>query len=187
MKTQIAAYVGVALVLVGLWFFGLYVPLHREHVNLAAQTIETQQQLDDFKRIMNELPGFIEAHESLRSRKAALSSKLYTKDDILKLFDQLKRQAQKQNMLIMEISPSVEELLYLNSIVPDSSQPQFLNISLDLKGGYISFGRFVGQVEQSGYFRGINYCKVIGSKDTRDDIRLQLGFKALLGGIEGKV
>jgi len=186
-KTQIVAYVGAALVLVGLWLFLLFVPLHREHVNLAAQTVEAQQQLDDFKRIMNELPGFMKARESLRLRKAALSSKLYTKDDILKLFDQLKRQAQKQNMLITEISPSVEELLYLNSIVPDSSQPQFLNINLNLKGGYISFGRFVGQVEQSRYFRGLNYCKVIGSKDTRDDIQLQLGFKALLGGIEGKV
>ena len=187
MKTRIASYLGAALALVGVWFFLLFAPLHKEQASMAAQTVEAQRQLDDFRRIMNELPGFLEALENLRAQKAVLSSKLYTKGDILKLFEELNQQAQKGKLTIVEISPPIDELLYLNSIVPDSNQPQFLNISLKLEGGYISFGRFIGRVEQSNYFRGISDCKIVGTKTGEGDIQLQLGFKALLGSFKERV
>lgn len=181
MKSLTVPYLGAALTLIGLWFFFLFVPLHKQEASLTDQTREAQQQLNDFKKIMYELPQFVDAFENLKEQKAVLASKLYSKTDILRLFDKLNLQAKKENLVVAEISPSVEELLSLNSILPDSTQPQFLNIKLRLKGDYISFGRFINRVEQSDYFRGINDCQVEGTKDGRGDIRLQLGFKALLG------
>jgi Tfp pilus assembly protein PilO len=186
-KKWIATYAAVAVGMTVVWFLLVFAPLYKKLGQLEMQITESQQQLADFEQIMSQLPRYIEAREKLRAQRAALSSRLYSKDDILKLFDHLKRQAAKKNLTVTEISPPVEELLHLNSMIPDSTQPLFLNIALTFEGGYIEFGQFVGLVERADYFRGINECTIIGSKDPKDSeghLRLKLGFKAILGGLK---
>lgn len=189
MKQWIASYAVAGLGLVAVWSLLIFVPFHKELTRLEIQTLESQRQLEDFKIRVSELPRFIQARQKLIEQKAFLSSKLYTKGDLLKLFDQLERQAQNEGLAITEISPPIDELLYLNSLVPDSTQPQFLNFILKLEGNYIDFGRFVGHVEKSDYFRGINECQIMGGKETRnsdDYVQLQIGLKALLGSFKEK-
>jgi Tfp pilus assembly protein PilO len=188
-KQWIASYAVVGLGLMALWVLLIFVPLHKQLARLEIQTLESQRQLEDFKSRVSQLPQFIQARQKLIEQKAFLSSKLYTKGDILKLFEQLERQAQNEGLAITEISPPIEELLYLNSVVPDSIQPQFLNFDLKLEGNYINFGRFVGHVEKSDYFRGVNECQIMGGKETRNAdgyVQFQLGLKALLGSFKEK-
>jgi hypothetical protein len=188
-KQWIVSYSVAGLGLAGLWFLLIFVPLHKEGARLESQTLESRRQLDDFKRRVSEVPRFIQARQKLMEQKAFLSSKLYTKGDLLKLFEQLERQAHNEDLAITEISPPIDELLYLNSLVPDSTQPQFLNFVLKLEGNYINFGRFVGHVEKSDYFRGINECQISGGKETRNAdgyVQFQLDLKALLGSFKEK-
>ncbi len=181
MKARLISYAVAASALAGLWFFLLFTPLHKERASIAVQTEEARQQLDDFKRIMSELPRILKMQKSLEAQRSTLNSRLYAKEDILRLFRQLYQQAESKNVAITEISPPIEELLYLNSIIPDSNQAQFLNITLKLEGGYIDFGRLVSVVEQSDYFRGINGCRISGAKTGDGDIQFLLNFNALLG------
>jgi Tfp pilus assembly protein PilO len=169
----------------GLWFFLIYVPLHNRIAQVEIHATESQRQLDDFKACVNDIPRFLDARESLRIQKAEMSSRLYSKGDILKLLDGLQQQAQKENLTITEIIPPIEELLWLNSVVPDSGQLQTLNLSLKLEGAYVSFGKFVSSVEQSSYFRKINTCAITSGKETHGKLQLELGFTALLGNFEG--
>ena len=187
MKAQLISYAVAALAMTGLWFFLLIVPLNKKQTEITMRTQQARQQLDDFRTIMDNLPAFLEARKELQIERDVLSSRLYTKNDILKLFEVLRRQAKEQNVVITEISPPIEELLYLNNIVPDSNQAPLLSIELKLEGKYIDFGRFVAVVEQSDYFRGINSCTITGTETLDRPLRLELGFSALLGSFEEKV
>lgn len=186
MKKRVVSYIIAAVALAGLWFLLLFTPLHIKQAGIAAQAKEAHEQLDDFNAIMNELPRFLRTGRELQTERSALNSRLYAKDHILRLFRKLRQQAQDRNLVITEISPPIDELLYLNSIVPDSNQAQFLSISLKLQGRYTDFGRFVGVVEQSDYFRRITRCKIIGTRTGQGDLGLELGFNALLGSFKEK-
>jgi Tfp pilus assembly protein PilO len=181
MKKWLLPYVSAGSALVVLWFFVIFSPLYQELTSLEVRAGESRQQLEDFRKSLEELPQFLQARERLRAQKADLRSKLYTKSDILRLFEQLRQQAESENLTITEIIPPIEELLELNRVIPDSTQPLFLNISLRLAGDYIRFGKFVGRVEHSSYFRGINDCRITGGQEVSDDLQLQIGFTALLG------
>ncbi len=183
MNRTILTYGTTAVVLLCAWFFGAYVPYQKDHDLLMNQIGKAETQLVDFQNTISELPAFIEKQRNLLSLKADLNSKLYTKNDVLRLFDALRYEARRKNVEVVEITPPVEELLYLNTIIPDSSKPQFLNIGLRMEGDFIGFGKFIQEMEHSDYFRGVNTCKVYAREDDKTKITMQFGFKALLGSI----
>lgn len=176
-------YSGITLALIGLWFFGAFVPFQKEYEQASTEIIQAETQLADFQKTISELPQYIEKHKHLLSKRDDLNSKLYTKKDVLRLFEELRYEAFKKNVDVTEITPPIEELLYLNTIIPDSSQPQFLNIGLKMEGDFIGFGKFIEEIEHAEYFRGINLCKVYGHSDDKTKITMQFGFKALLGSL----
>ena len=179
-------YAGITLALAGLWFFGAFVPFQKEYDQARVEITQAEAQLTDFQRTIAELPAHIARHQNLLNQRDDLNSKLYTKKDVLRLFDALKFEAYKKNVQITEITPPIEELLYLNSIIPDSSKPQFLNIGLKMEGDFIGFGKFIEEIEHAEYFRGINQCKVYGHADDKTRITMHIGFKALLGSLRGE-
>ncbi|UCG62051.1 MAG: hypothetical protein JSV52_01800 [Candidatus Zixiibacteriota bacterium] len=183
MSRTVLTYSATLVILASLWFFGVYVPYQKDHDRMTTEIKKAESQLADFQNTISELPRFIERHHNLLSLKADLNSKLYTKNDVLRLFDALRLEASRKNVDVVEITPPVEELLYLNTIIPDSSKPQFLNIGLKLEGGFIGFGQFIEEIEHANYFRGVNTCKVYRRDDDKTKITMQFGFKALLGSL----
>ncbi len=183
MKKMTITYVAIAIALCAIWFFAAYVPFHKEKEQASAEIIEAEKQLADFHRTISELPKYLERQKNLLTQRQDLNSKLYSKKDVLKLFETLRNEADIKNVEVTEITPPVEELLYLNSIVPDSSKPQFLNIGLSLEGDYVSFGKFIEKIERADYFRGINRCKMFGHADDKSKVTMHFGFKALLGNL----
>ena len=176
-------YSGITVALMGLWFFGAFVPFQKGYEQATLEIAQAESQLADFQKTISELPVYIEKHKNLLSQRDDLNSKLYSKKDVLRLFEALHHEAFIKNVLITEITPPIEELLYLNTIIPDSSQPQFLNIGLKMEGDFIGFGKFIEEIEHAEYFRGINLCKVYGHSDDKTKITMHLGFKALLGSL----
>ncbi|MFC1475284.1 hypothetical protein ACFLQG_01420 [Candidatus Zixiibacteriota bacterium] len=185
MNRQSWTYVSISLGVIVLWIFFLFFPYVQKKNDISQKTIETENRLVDFKRTIDMLPEIIEKRKSLQKEKFSLDSKLYTKAEVLSLFKELKIKAALKNLEVTEITPSVEELLYLNKIVPDSTQPQFLNIGLNLSGDFINFGKFINTLEEEEYFRGINRCIIAGKLEEDNEITMFIGFKALLSRTEG--
>jgi len=181
MKRAVLIYSLVLPALGCLWFFAAYVPYHKAQSQKKAQIAEAEKQLADFQQTISELPRFIERHKNLISMRKDLNSKLYTKKDVLKLFHKLREEAGRKGVEVTEITPPIEELLYLNSIIPDSSQPQFLNIGLKVEGDFLGFGKYTEVIEAAEYFRGINGCRMFSHGDDNTKISILFDFKALLG------
>lgn len=169
----------VAAILI--WFFAVYSPSYKKLLEVETEKNEISAQITDFKRTLTQLPVFLERRKDLKQEKNDVISKLYTKDEVISLFDSLQILAVENNLYIQEITPPLEELLELNNIMPDSSQPQFLNIKLVLKGDYLNFGHYAERIEDSPFFRGVNSCNMIANKEKDEPLRIYLGFKALLG------
>ena len=170
-----------SITILALWFFLLCSPFIKEEKQLKSQISDGNAQLTDFEETITLLPKFISERKQLRQRKEFLNSMLYTKEEVISLFKRLKQDASSQHLIVTEITPPIEELLQLNSIIPDSTVPQFLNIGVSVSGSYIEFAKFIKQIEKEPYFRGINQCRISGSKDFNQELKLHIGFKALLG------
>lgn len=181
MKKTVIIYSLILPALACLWFFGAYVPYHKSKKQKLSQIAAAEKQLLDFQQTISALPRFIERHKSLISTRRDLDSKLYSKKDVLKLFDKLNEEGRQQGVEVVEITPPIEELLYLNSIIPDSSQPQFLNIGLKVEGDFVSFGKYAQVMEGAEYFRGINGFRMFSHGDDNSKISILFDFKALLG------
>ncbi|MFQ5452562.1 MAG: type 4a pilus biogenesis protein PilO [Candidatus Zixiibacteriota bacterium] len=173
------------LLLTCVWFFLFFVPYHKEKKQLKDNIAKSEKQLQDYQQTIKNLPSFLKRKKELELIKSNLNSKLYTKNDVLKLFKNLSSEAENNKLKVTEITPPIEELLYLNSIIPDSTQPQFLNIGLQLEGDYINFGKFVEIIEKADYFRGINSCQISKIRQENEKTSFYLGFKALLGRSKG--
>ena len=186
MLKQSYMYVTAILILTSCWFFLIFTPFTKDKNELEKKIADNQLQLQDFEQTINLLPKYIKERELLKQRKDFLNSKLYTKEEVINLFSRLQRDAAKQNLFVTEITPPIEELLILNSFIPDSTTPQFLNIGVHVTGSYIEFAKFIKKIEKEPFFRGINSCRISGSKDYNQDLDLYLGFKALLGRIGDK-
>ncbi len=178
-------YLALGLAIVAAWVFFAFLPNQRRQHEYALRILEDQQRLSDFNTTLEQLPAYLGRKRDLDREKTALMSKLYTKEDVLNLFDRIREEALSRGLTVTEITPPVEELLYLNTLVPDSSTPQFLNIGLRLDGNYVSFGKFVMNIEKANYFRGVNKCQIDANADGHQEPTFYFGFKALLGKYRG--
>ena len=183
MNKQSYIYLGITIALSILWIFFIYRPYNAEYEKLSQEILSNEAKLADFELTIQKIPEFLKHREELKKKREFLNSRLYTKEEVINLFNLLHEEAIKLNLKITEITPPIEELLYLNDIIPDSTKPQFLNIGVDLVGDYKNFGEFVKEIESESFFRGINNCRVSGSKELNSSLDLHIGFKALLGRI----
>jgi Tfp pilus assembly protein PilO len=186
MKTLPVKYIILGVAITVLWLFAAFIPTYRSHLRVEIETAEAQLQLTDFENTLNRLPEFIKGYNELQSTRKNLTAKLYTKDDVLRLFDRLYLEAGERNLTITEITPPIEELLSLNKQIGNPTKPLFLNISVRMEGGYGDFARFVRAIERSDFYRGTNLCQIIGARDELFHLRQVYGFKALLGNFESK-
>jgi hypothetical protein len=183
-RRRLASYSGIALTLLVVWYFLLYLPLGKELAGVRVRAEQAKQQIAEFRRIMAQLPVYLETHRSLERNRTDLNEALYAKDDILELFNLISNRAQALNLKVIEITPPVEELLLLNNLMPHPDKPPFLNLTVRLRGGYINFGNYVAFIESAQFFRGVNRCQITTSPDQAGPTDYIIGFQALLGQIE---
>jgi hypothetical protein len=184
LKKNLIGYILVGVAMLIIWFFMALMPHYRQYNQTKLQINEAQLKLIDYQETIRMLPEYVKTQNELARKKAELTSSLYTKENILNLFEKLYLIADKQKVSIVEITPPIEELLQINRIVPDSLGLLFLNISLRIEGDFRDFGRFVSKLEEETFYRGPNNCSVIGTNDPRFDIQYVIGFKSLLGSLK---
>lgn len=186
MKRLLSIYSGIAATLVIGWYLLLFVPMSREQAAVQIRADQANAQLVEYQRTMVQLPMYLETYRNLERAKSDLNNGLYARDQILELFSLITHQADVRNLKVVEISPPVEELLLLNSILPGSEQPPFLNLTVKLAGGYVDFGKYVQSVERADFFRGINRCLIVTAVDEAAPTTFTISFQALLGNMEDK-
>lgn len=187
MRARWPLYLTAGALLAALWIIAVGLPLARERRDIGSKVSAAETQLNDFRNTIGQLPAVLQARQKLESRLREFNSSLYAKQDVLKLFDRIREDAATNHLSVVEISPSVSELLALNRELTESSEPQFLNIGLRLKGDYLSFGTFVEALERTTYFRGVNWCQIVAGPDRNSPTMFTIGFKALLGRSEAKL
>lgn len=168
------------------WYLLLFIPLNKERATVQQRAVQAKQQLVEYQQIMVQLPIYLETYRNLAIARLDLNDGLYARDQILDLFELLIEQAEQRKLKVVEISPPVDELLLLNSILPGSAQPPFLNLTVKLEGSYVDFGKYVQLVEKAEFFRGINRCMITTAVDEAAPAHCMISFQALLGTREGK-
>ncbi len=181
MKKRLVIYSGTALVMLAAWYALLFVPFSKDHQEINTRIQQAQARLDEYHRIMEQLPKYLDTYKNLKRSMSKLNEGLYAKDQILDLFDLLHKQAAKHGLKIVEITPPIEELLLLNSIMPGSQKPPFLNLGVKLQGSFADFGRYVRFIENADFYQGINRCQVTKSEDDNSPINHLIAFRALIG------
>lgn len=181
MKNKWNIHIGLAIGMIGGWLMLVFLPSQKEINTLDQKVMEANGQLSDYYKTMALLPSFVEARRNMVAMKHDLNSKLYTKEDVIYLLNQIQDMASSRNLTVTEMTPPVEELLKFNSGMPDSLDPQIMNIGLSMTGSFQQFGKLVGDIETSDFYHGLNMCRIIGSHDNRPP-SLHLNFRALVGG-----
>ena len=133
---------------------------------------------------MLEIPDYYRIQQELLSEKHLLISKLYSRKDLIRLFDEFAHKAQLNRLELVEISPSIEELLELNETIPDENSPRTLDITLKLRGTLSSAGRFIAAIEHQNFYRGLNHCRITNPVEKRPFSDVSYSFRAVLGTIK---
>jgi Tfp pilus assembly protein PilO len=164
----------------------LYMPTKRRSGILSDQAHQIQLQLEDYRRTIARIPEFLAQSDSLRRSRLLMESSLYAKADILDLLARTERMADARGMRITEIAPSVPELLALNRTAMDPAEPLFLTIHFHLSGNYVGFGKFVQDMEEANFFRGIDMCRIVRPNRSKAEASYIVGVRTLLGSPEGR-
>nr|MBN2277693.1 hypothetical protein [candidate division Zixibacteria bacterium] len=184
MKTRYIISLIILLAVLAAWFFFLVSPEIKKQKELKASLASSELILNDYRNIMDRFPQYFKAQQTLSERRKNLLSKLYTREDLLKLFDRITRESERHNLNLVEISPSVEELLELNRTMPTNDQPHLLNIIIRQRGKFKDIGQYIKFIEAQDFYRGTNHCRVSNPTDGRSFADVTYGFKAILGTIK---
>jgi hypothetical protein len=184
MKARWPMYIAAAPVMIAASTVFVLLPAVKERDDTLREINECQVQLTDFSLTTSQLPGILLAQQALDSSVHEFDSRLYAKEDILRLFGRLNDDAASHGLELTEISPSVAELLALKRDLSSIGDPQYLNLTLRITGDYLSFGMYIESLEAAPYFRGVNFCRISVAPDRSTPTSYTVGFKALLGRLQ---
>jgi Tfp pilus assembly protein PilO len=184
MKKRHVIIITIILAITLVWLLVLMSPRIEERDHLRATVADTEKQLDDFRRIMFEFPDFFNSRKQLLEQKKHLLSKLYSKAELLKLFEQLTQTAKMCGLALVEISPSIEELLALNRSLPDESYPRPLDITVRLQGDLSRVGNYIEKTSARSFYQGTTRCVISNSAAGQKLSQVTYSFKAILGTIK---
>ncbi len=183
MKQRHIIVLSISIIMIAVWYILLVQPTRQKYAKINTDLYDSYTQIKDFKKIMMTAPEFYKKHDRIKQQQLHLSSQLYSKENLLSLFDELENRAKSNNLNVIEFTPSVEELLRLNQILPDENKPQTLNIVIRLDGRLIDIGTFVKGIESESFYQGVDFCNISNSLDGKINSNFTFGFKAVLGTI----
>lgn len=184
MKRRYIISIAAAALILAVWFLFLIIPQMKKRNEIRVALAESESRIEDFREIMVRIPEYFDARQHLSQRKKHLISMLYSKDDLLRLFDDMTEKLSKHDLVLVEISPSLVELLAMNKQMPDEYEPQLLDINIRLSGPLQSIGQFVREVESQNFYKGMNFFRISNPAEDRRFSDVSYSFKAILGTIK---
>lgn len=184
MKKLILTYSISLLLIIMLWFLFLISPLAIKKEEIKASYSDALGQLEDFRRSMIDFPEHFVNQKEMEKKDEFLMSRLFSKEDLLRLFGDLQKKASNFNLVLLEITPSIEELLTMNSRSLQNNLPRPLDIAVKLNGRFSDIGEYVKSIEAEDFFHGTDFCKISSTSDGHASPSVDFGFKVILGGID---
>jgi Tfp pilus assembly protein PilO len=181
MKNRVPLIVALGIGLIAGFYMVALKPYLAQKTELWQQLSQSKAELADFNQTLSQMPSVVETRKQLQRQLDELNSHLYAKAELVSLFDELKGRARASHLELLEISPPVAELLALNRQAVDSVSPQFLNLSVGLKGEYLEFGQFMTDLENAPYFRGVTACYLSDPVGSPRELQIVVEFRAMLG------
>ncbi len=172
-----------AALLIG-WVAIFALPAWEKRDFLKTELSNRDSQLNDYNDILTRFSATFKQFEQMLEKKNKILSRLYTKEDLVKLFSQLNRLAKVNGVEIVEISPSVDELIRMNRTIVKDGKPLELQLKIKMKGRLFNTSNFIRAIEKQDYYKGFQLCNIInqGVQDKRSFYNYS--FIALLGTIK---
>jgi Tfp pilus assembly protein PilO len=180
MRKVVALYFagGVALIL-GAFLF-LISPQINKRREIKASYAAAQEQLEDFRRTLARFPELFSDEKILEQRRRQLATTLFSKEELLVLFGSLEKMALERDLVLLEITPSIEELLALhNRRDRDNNLPQ-LNLAVRVSGSFKDIGEYIKTVERESFYNGLNFCRIAASENGNSFPKAEFGFRVIL-------
>ena len=92
--------------MIAIWYVLLVIPTKQKFSKIQNKLSDADTQITDFKKIMMIAPEFYKNHENIKRQKLQLSSQLYSKENLLSLFDEIENRASENNVMIVHSSNS---------------------------------------------------------------------------------
>ena len=166
-----------------LWLILFMVPQKKSEKLIEQSLTESEKRVINYRTIMHEFPDYIQSRHQLFEKKKHLLSKLYSKDDLVKLFSRFENKSKGYDIRIIEITPSVDELLKLNRQLLKENKPQVLRIEIRMQAGLSDVGRFIQEIENEDFYFGLNFCQISNPPAGEEYSEIRFGFNAILGTI----
>jgi Tfp pilus assembly protein PilO len=163
------------------WYFLLFTPQQAQREKARQEYTQVQSEVNDFHSTIADFPAHLATRDKLESFRSDLEQRLFAKNDIMRLFEELNTVAGRHEVTVKELRPSVEQLLKLQREVADSGDPEFLNVGITATGAYADLGRYLRYIETADFFRGLEYCEINPAAGIRPTVMMHLEFRALLG------
>lgn len=174
---------GIGVGLLALWYLVLFVPGQRKLTSIRDETSALKAQIDNLSLTVAQLPQALKTKRALDSALARLREGMYSREELLGLFADCERLAVAHRLSLVEIAPPVDELIRIYEATRTDTLPQFLNLTLRLRGDYLALGRFSEALEGAPFFRGIVSTQLAGHVERPGPIEATIGFKAMVGEI----
>jgi hypothetical protein len=174
----------IALTVSAVWFFLLFAPEMSRRRELETACSDSEARLKEFNDILINFPEYFDSQRQLLEKKKHLVSKLYSRDDLMKLFEEMYSRSDRRTLVLIEISPSVEELLEFNKRMAEENELQPLDITIKLRGPLKNIGKYIEEIEAQDFYMGINYCRITNPVDDHLHSDASYSFKAILGTIK---
>lgn len=161
-------------------------PLTNERKAVKLETAELSSQLLDYQTTMLTINTYLKKRRELENRRLILSAGLYNRAEVLEIVGALTDMADKRQVKVKEISPSVEEMLRLNRETPTDGAPQFLDMAIRIAGDFSGAGKFMADLEKSPLFVRLRNLQVIEREKGYVPAEYNIHFEAILGTSEAE-
>jgi Tfp pilus assembly protein PilO len=181
MNLRAAYYIVAGFTIAGAWYWLLFLPGEMSLAKVRARTAEASATLDDFRKTIGDFEQIAQSSENLDSLRQSLNTTLYSREQIVAMFESLEQNARSHKLVTVEIAPSVEELLRVANLQNAAGVPQYLNFGFTVTGRFHDFGAFIQQIEESPLCQGITRCQIVSSPLPTEPSTFHVRLKALLG------
>jgi hypothetical protein len=181
MKKQVGTYSLSIVVGAILWLLFLVMPQMRMKAENNNAINEADIRLAEMQKMMASFPREFSTSQEIKLEKAIDLSREYSREQLLELFDQMRRHAVAENLAVLEISPSVEELLALNrSLTQNKDLPQ-LNLTIRLNGSLRNLAGYIKNIESEKFYLGTNFCHIATPSSGQGYPDMSYSFRTILG------
>lgn len=137
LKTKVAAVVGLAILMAGLFFYFLYLPEQKTLASLNEQLAAVQRNYNEKKAIADNLPTFQEEVRRLNERLSLALAKLPNTAEIDKVLIDVPNLAKEEELVVKVFKPGKESPKDFYAVVP---------LSLELTGSFNRLAKFLEKV-----------------------------------------